>query len=76
MARLNGHHSSSATFSNLYGFIPNKLSLLTKVIEYRSILEIDDHKTKIRPIFMLWTAPAEGNPWCFIMWFSGGYDLH
>ena len=32
---------SKATISNLCGFIPYNLSSLTKVIEYRSIWEID-----------------------------------
>ena len=48
---------SSAVFSNLCSFIPYNLSSLTNVFEYCSIWEIDDHKTKIRPLFMLWTVP-------------------
>ena len=59
MTRLNRHRSeinsfsSTASFSNLCGFIPYNLSSLTKVIEYRLIREIDDHK--IRSLFMLQT---------------------
>ena len=61
MGRLNRYHGPINSF---YGdffkslwLIPYNLSSLTKVIECRSIWEIDDHKTKIRPLFMLWTVP-------------------
>ena len=61
MAQLNRHHNEIDSF---YGdffkslwLIPYNLSSLTKVIEYRSIWEIDDYKNKIRPLSMLWTVP-------------------
>ena len=61
MVRFNSHHSEKKFvlrwLVNLCGFIPFKLSSLTNVIKYRSIWEIDDHKTKIRRLFMLWTVP-------------------
>ena len=61
MARFNSHHSEKEFvlrwLVNLCGFIPFKLFSLTNVIKYRSIWEIDDHKTKIRRLFMLWTVP-------------------